>query len=111
MSSFANYLCGKNELRKKERARGETRALRLTTEGADLHGLRAGDLQIIGDGENARYRVGAHISQLTIGLVADVANERHVTGIDDDVNRRIRPHRVAVETGVSEDGTIFGAPN
>src|SRR5215469_280745 len=98
MSSFANYLCGKNELRKKERARGETRALRLTTE-------RAGDLQIIGDGENARYRVGAHISQLTIGLVADVANERHVTGIDDDVNRRIRPHRVAVETGVSEDGT------
>lgn len=74
-----------------------------------LHALRAGDLQVVGDREDPGHRVGANIGRPQIAFIAHVADERHVAHIDDDVNRRIRTHRVAVESGVAEDGTVFGA--
>src|ERR1044071_1484009 len=68
--------------------------------------LTALNPQVVRHGEDSGNLPRRYVRELAVALAADDAFERQMAAVDDDVNRRIRPHRVAVQARRPEDGAV-----
>ena len=70
-----------------------------------------GDSQVIGYRENSRNCVRPDIRDVFVGFVIHHAYQRYVPVIHDDVNGRLRAHRIAVQACKAINRTVLRSPD
>ena|SRR5438105_1001718 len=61
--------------------------------------------------ENVGYGFCPYFGNILIRLIIHCADERHVSVLDDDVNRRQQAHGITLQLRGAVDGPILGAAN
>src|SRR5215213_1318551 len=73
--------------------------------------VRALNDEVVGDGKDSGHLPRGHVSELAVHLAGDDALKRDVSAVDDYMDRRVRPHRVAIESASVEDGPVRARAN